>query len=143
MVTERVHRDLAAVHHAEDSPRDTGLLEEFRGTHYGQRHARRGLQHVRVPGRDCERSRQQPREEWEIERRDPSNDPDRLSEERRVDAAAHLLKRPAHHECGHAGRELDLIDAPPHFRTALRERLAVLQRDGLRQFLEVLFAERL
>ncbi len=135
MMEQGVDGLLVAVDDVPHAVRHTGLLPHL-GQHVGGRGvALGGLVDEGVAAGD--RRREHPHRDHgrEVERRDAGHDAHRLADRGQVDAAADVRVELALHQVRRAGGELEHVDAALDLALGVRQRLAVLAAQGLRQFL--------
>jgi hypothetical protein len=132
MIQDPIHDDLVSLHDLEDAVRKAGVAEGLR------EHQRRGgvllggLEDEAVAGRHRRRAHPHRDHRGEVERRDPRDHAERLTDRVQVEAGRHLLAERALEQVGQAGRELQELDAALDLGGGVEQALAVLARDDLR-----------
>ena len=132
-----------AVDEVHDATRQAGLHEQLELAHRGQRRARRGLQHERVPRDERERQHPQRHHHREVERADARDDAHGEPDQLLVDPVRDLVERGAEQERRRAAGERDDLDPPSDLAARLGERLAVLRGDERGELLDVALEQRL
>ena len=132
VLEDRVDRDLVAVDDVEDAVRDARLLEQL------GREDRRGrvllgrLQHEGVAAGERRRPHPHGHHRREVERRDPRDDAERLADRVDVDPRGGLLGEFALQKLRDPAAELDHLEPARDLALCVREHLAVLSREDLR-----------
>ena len=135
MLEQRVDRDLVAVHDVEDAVRDARFLQQLRRVHRRRRILLRRLQHERVPTRKRRRPHPHRHHRREIERRDPRHHTNRLPDRVHIDPGRGLLRELPLQQGGDPAGELDHLEAARHLAHRVRQHLAVLGHQELRDLL--------
>ena len=128
IVEQRVHGFLVAIDDIENTRWEPGLNHEFGQP---QRHARvalRGLQHERVAAGDGRTELPHRDHGWKVERRDASDDAERLAHRINVDSRPRRVGELAFDQMRNADREFDCLDAALDVALGVGDRLAVLSR---------------
>ena len=129
MIEECVDCFLVAVHHAEHTVGKTGVPPQLGNERRYRRVSLRWLQHERVAARDGERKHPHRDHHRKVERRDPGDDPERLTDRVAIGVGRHLLRVSAREQVGNPARELDDFDAARDLAQRVGEHLAVLGGD--------------
>ena len=101
------------------------------------------LEDERVAAGDGERVHPHRHHGGKVERRDSGADAQRLAHGTRIDAARNVVQGIAHHEAGHAAGDFDHLDGAAHFGAGVVRCLAVFRGEDGRNFVGVLFEQRL
>ena len=133
VLQQRVDRLLVAVHHVEHAVGQAGLGPQLRGQHRRARVALAGLEHERVAGGDGHRVHPHRHHGREVERRDARAHAQRLAEREQVHPSGDLVGVLALEQRRDAARELDDLQSALHLALRVREHLAVLVGDDLRE----------
>ncbi len=133
-----IHGHLVAVHNVEHAVRQTGFLQQFSNAQRRRRVTLRRLQHERVAAGERDGEHPHRHHHREIERRDPRDHAQRLTQIPVVDAAADLVGEIGLQQIRNAAGELDDFDTADHFALRVREHLAVFTRDQHGKFVVVL-----
>jgi len=126
---QRVDRRAVALHHVEDAGRRPRPVQQVGQQQRDRRVLLARLEDERVTGdhRGAEHPHRYHRRE--VERGDPGDHAERLADRVHVDPGRRLLGEAALEQCGRAGRELDVLDAPGQLAQRVGDRLAVLRAD--------------
>ena len=137
IVEDRVDRFLVAVDDVENAGRPARLDEQFAEPHRHARIALGGLQDEGVAAGDRRRELPERDHRREVERRDAADDAERLAHRIEIDAGAGAVGIFALHQMRDAEREFDHFDAALDVALGVGDRLAVLARENVGEFVVV------
>lgn len=138
MRAERIDHLFAAMHDVEHARRHARFHRQFDQLHRRERVLFGRLQHEGVAADDRHREHPERDHRGEIEGRDAGADANRLAQRVRVDAARDVLREFAHLQRADAARVFHHFEAAEDIAFRVRERLALLGRQRLRDALHVL-----
>ena len=136
VLEDRVDRDLVPVHDVEDAVGQAGLLQQFGDVRRRGRVLLGRLEHERVPARDRRRPHPHRDHGREVERRDPRDDSERLTDRVDVDSGRGLLREVAAEQRRDPARVLDHLEPALHLALRVGQHLAVLVREDGRDVAE-------
>src|SRR5579864_1851434 len=138
MVDQSINHGFAAVDQVHDTLRQTGLLEQFKGTSHRQRNAFGGFQNESVSAGDRVRQKPKRNHAGKIERSDGGNDSERLPDHGFVDAARDIFKVVPLHHHGNAAGDFDVFNSAAKLGFGFSKGFAVFLRDDSRQLVNVI-----
>ena len=141
MLEQRIDRDLVALYDVENAIRKPGLFHQV-----GVQQRRRGigwrrLQYEGIARGDGDGKHPHRYHDWEIERRNSGDDPERLTHRPVVDARRYLVAEIAFQQLRHATSEFHHVDAAFDLTAGIAQDLAMLRRDRARQVFLVIIQE--
>ncbi len=133
MLQQPLDRYLVTLQHVQHARRQPGLMRQLCKQQARRRHLLRRLQNKSIAA--CDRVREHPHRHHrrKIKRRNPRHHTQRLPYLIHIHAGAHLLRVAALQQRRNPASELDVLQTSGNLAARIRQRLAVLRRNDLRQ----------